>query len=84
MNQYGDFTETIHRLNNDLSDVRAVWNDQTAQTYDQVNENMEHFAFQIWNYHNNSLSGYAAVKANYDEAEFEETLHQLNAKIASV
>ena len=84
MNQYGDFTETINRLNSDLGDVRTIWFDQTALTYDHVNENMEHFAIQIWMYYNNSLAGYNAVKANYNESEFDDTINQLNAKIASV
>jgi hypothetical protein len=84
MNQYGDFTGTINRLNSDLGDVRTVWFDQTALTYDHVNENMEDFAIQIWMYYNNSLAGYNAVKANYNESEFDDTINQLNAKIASV
>lgn len=84
MNQYGDFTETINRLNSDLRDVRTVWFDQTALTYDHVNENMEHFVIQIWTYYNNSFAGYNAVKANYNESEFDDTINQLNAKIASV
>lgn len=84
MNQYGNFTETISRLNGDLNDVRTVWMDQTALTYDHLNENMERFAIQIWNYYNNSLAGYNAVKANYNESEFDDTINQLNSKIASV
>lgn len=84
MNQYGDFTEIINRLNGDLSDVRMVWLDQTATTYDHMNENMEHFAIQIWAYYNNSLAGHNAVKSNYNESEVDDMINQLNAKIASV
>ena len=84
MEQFGDFTETINRLNNDLSDVRKVWFDQTAVTYDLINENMAHFANQIWNNYNSSLLGYNAVKANYNESEFDDTINQINSKIASV
>lgn len=84
MEQYGDFTDTLIRLKSSLIEVRTVWSDQTALTYDHINENMEHFAMQIWNYYNNSLAGYNAVKANYNESEFDETLNQLNSKIASV
>ncbi len=84
MNQYGDFVEIINRLKSDLSNVRLQWNDQTALSYDQLNENMEHFVIQIWNYYNNSLEGYNAVKANYNESEFENTINRLNSMIMSV
>lgn len=84
MEQYGDFTDTLIRLKSSLIEVRTVWSGQTALTYDHINENMEHFAMQIWNYYNNSLAGYNAVKANYNESEFDETLNQINSKIASV
>lgn len=84
MNQYGDFVEIINRLKSDLSNVRLQWNDQTALSYDQLNENMEHFVIQIWNYYNNSLEGYNAVKANYNESEFNNTINRLNSMIMSV
>ena len=84
MDQYGDFTGNINRLNSDLKNVRTVWNDQTAIPYDHMNENMEHFAFQIWAYHNDCLSGYNAVKANYNELIFDETINKLISKIAAV
>ena len=84
MEQYGDFTEVINRLEGGLSEVRTVWADQTALTYDHINENMQHFAAQIWNYYNNSVAGHNAVKANYNEAEFDNTLNQLNSKIDAV
>lgn len=84
MKQYGDFVEIINRLKSDLSNVRLQWNDQTALSYDQLNENMEHFVIQIWNYYNNSLEGYNAVKANYNESEFNNTINRLNSMIMSV
>ena len=84
MEQYGDFSSIVGRLTNNLGEVRSVWNDQTALTYDHINENMEHFSIQIWNYRNNSLAGYNMVKAKYNEDEFEDTLNRLNSKIASV
>lgn len=84
MEQYGEFTEAINRLESGLSEVRMVWVDQTALTYDHINENMKHFATQIWNRHNNSVAGHNGVKANYDEIEFDRELNQLNYKIATV
>lgn len=84
MEQYGDFTATINRLESHLNEVRTVWADQTALTYDHINENMQHFATQIWNHHNNSVSGHDMVKANYNEAEFDDTVNQLNFKANAV
>lgn len=84
MEQYGEFSESINRLESNLSEVRCVWADQTAQTYDHINENMEAFTMQIWAYYCNSVSGYEAVKANYNEAEFDDELNQLNSRIYSV
>ena len=84
MEQYGDFTSIVGCLTNNLGEVRSVWNDQTALTYYHINENMEHFSIQIWNYRNNSLAGYNMVKARYNEDEFEDVLNRLNSKIASV
>ena len=41
MEQYGEFLENISRLENNLREVRSVWDDQTARTYDHINENMQ-------------------------------------------
>ncbi len=84
MEQYGDFTNVINRLECSLNEVRAVWADQTALTYEHINENMQHFAAQIWNYYNNSVTGHNAVKTNYNEAEFDNEINQLNSRIDAV
>lgn len=84
MEQYGEFAESINRLESNLSEVRCFWTDQTAQTYDHINENMEAFTMHIWAHYSNSVSGYEVVKANYNEAEFDDELNQLNSKIYSV
>ena len=84
MEEYGDFTGVINRLESSLNDVRTVWTDQTAVTYDAINDNMKHFSREIWNYYNNSVAGYNMVKANYNEAEFQNTVNQLSAKVAAV
>ena len=84
MEQYGAFAEIIRRLEDNLRDVRIVWTDKTAASYEPINQNMQHFAIRIWELHNTSDKGYNAVKAVYDEGEFEDRLRQLNSKIASV
>lgn len=84
MERYGDFAEIINRLEGSLAEVRTVWVDQTALTYDSINENMQHFATRIWDFHNNSVAGHNAVKANYNESEFDSTVNQLNSKVSAV
>lgn len=84
MEQNGEFYEIINRLEGNLGDVRTVWTDQTAQTYDHINENMQFFTIQIWGYYCNSVAGRDLVKANYDESEFDDELNQINSKIYSV
>lgn len=84
MDHYGEFVEIINRLENNLSEVRMVWNDQTGDTYDHINENMELFAARIWTRYDNSCTGYNAVKTNYSESEFDDTLNQVRHKAAAV
>ena len=84
MEQYGEFSEIINRLESNLGETRTVWTDQTAQTYDHINENMQFFTVQIWQHYCNSVKGRDLVKANYDESEFGDELNQINSKIYSV
>ncbi|MDE6435208.1 MAG: hypothetical protein K2L07_13370 [Lachnospiraceae bacterium] len=84
MEQFGEFTENINNLESSLTTVRAVWIDQTAMTYDEINENMKVFVSQITAYKENSIAGFNAVKANYNEVEFENELNQLGVKVAAV
>lgn len=84
MEQFGEFIENISNLDSSLATVRSVCIDQTAITYDEINENMKVFVSQITAYKANSVTGYNAVKANYNEPEFESELNQLGAKVAAV
>ncbi len=84
MEHFGEFTENISNLDSSLATVRSVWVDQTAMTYDEINENMKVFVSQITAYKTNSVAGYSAVKVNYNETEFESELNQLGAKVAAV
>ena len=81
---HGEFSDSIIRLNDGLKEVKTVWKDQTALTYDQINENMERFTIRVWECYTNSLNGYEAVKRHYNESEMDDKLNQLNAKISSV
>lgn len=84
MEQYGEFTENINRLEGNHTKVRSVWKDQTADTYDTINDNMKSFTLQVKNHSDNSLRGYNMVKANYNEAQFDDELNHLSAQMAAV
>ncbi len=84
MEQYGEFFEVLCRLKDGLEQVRAVWQDQTAVTYDSINDNTERYSAQVWLCYSYAVEGYNAVKTNYNEAEFEHILSQLDARIRSV
>ncbi len=84
MEQFGDFTTNINNLESCLHSVRSVWTDRTAMSYDEFNENMKSFAAQITAYKENSVAGYNAVKANYNETEFESEITRLSIKVSAV
>lgn len=84
MSRYGEFTDNINTLDRDLDSVRTVWTDQTAITYDSINDNMKVFASKITALFGNAEAGFNAVKANYDESQFEDTIGRLSAKVVAV
>ena len=84
MKEQGEFFSSISRLQANLSNVRADWNDQTAKTYDQINENIEELTAEIWSCHIEAVECCDMIKANYDEAEFERELNQLASEAYSV
>lgn len=84
MDLYGDFSASINRLESSLSSVRTVWTDQTAASYDVINDNMKDFAKAIWSYYQNAVQCDQAIRANYNESEFNEELLQASAKIEAV
>ena len=84
MNQYGDFTQIINRLSNDLAEVRSVWVDATAMSYDIINENMEYIAQRIWGYYTNTVAGYDVVKQNYNEGVCDDEINMLHMRMMAV
>ncbi len=82
MEQYGIFGAVLAELNEALAQVRSVWTDQTAQTYDGINENMEAYAQRIWASAQTAATGEEMVRKNYDEGEFESILNNLGGRVA--
>lgn len=84
MDQYGEFSGIISNLQSSLSEVRTVWTDQTAATYDCIDENIQRFVMQIWIYFSNTNIAYDTAKKYYNKNDFDENLDMLSAKAASV
>ena len=84
MEQYGAFSQAIVSLDGGLSEVRAAWQDQTAQTYDSINENMKACAAAVWQVYTNAAGLYEMEKKNYNESEFEQYINELGARASAV
>ena len=83
-NQYGEFTKNITALKDDLQEVRSILQDQTANTYDVLNENIEVCTQRIWAYLVNSENGYAALKRNYDSDDYDRYVAQMAVQVEEV
>ena len=83
-NQQGEFTKNIIALKNDLQEVRGIWQDQTANTYDALNENIEACAQRIWAHLVNSQNGYAALKRNYDSDDYDRYVARMAVQVEEV
>ena len=83
-NQYGEFTKNIIALKNDLEEVRSIWQDQTANTYDVLNENIESFTQRIWLHLVDSQNGYDALKRNYDSDEYDRFVARMAVQVEEV
>ena len=84
MSLQGNFSDVIDRMDSALHDVRAVWADVTAITYDGMNENMKLFAGQMWNAYENAQAAHSLVKSNYNPGEFENRVQACISEAASV
>lgn len=84
MDEYGEFSQAIANLVSSLSEVRAQWTDQTALTYDTINENMQGFSIAIWRQYASAVELYEMEKKNYDEGEFNRVLNELGARASAV
>ena len=83
-NQYGDFTKNIIALKDDLQEVYGVWQDQTAKSYDVLNENIEDCAEKIWAHLVNSQNGYNSLKRNYNSDEYDKYIAELTVQVDEV
>ena len=83
-NQYGEFIKNIIALKDDLQEVRSVWQDQTANTFDALNENIEACTQRIWLHLVDSENGYAALKRNCDSDDYDRYVAQMAVQVEEV
>lgn len=82
--QYGEFLSSVRKLDDALREVRLVWNDQTARSFDSVNDNMKFLSEKIIIAKGSAISSMKMLKDNYDEEEFDNTIHRLNMESSVV
>ena len=82
--QYGEFGKNIIVLDNAQEQVKTVWKDETARSYDSVNENVKICAQKIWALFNDSKAGMEAVKKNYNPDEVDKELNRIGMQIEQV
>ena len=80
--QYGEFGKNIIALDNAQEQVKTVWKDETARSYDSVNENVKICAQKIWALFSDSKAGMEAVKKNYNPDEVDKELNRIGMQIA--
>ena len=82
--QYGQFAKSIMQLDAAQERVRATWCDDTARSYEPLNNNVKLCAQKIWAFHCDSQSGVELVKKNYNSDEIEKEIARLGAQVEQV
>lgn len=82
--QYGEFSKNIAMLDTAQEQVRTVWKDETAKSYDVLNDNVKLCAGKIWSLFCDSKAGMEAVKKNYDSEEVDKDISRLGMQIEQV
>lgn len=78
--EYGELSPYIIRLDENYENVRQVWNDGVARSYEGLNDNIKKCAERIWACYSRSVEGRDAVKKNYSETEVARDLSILAQK----
>ena len=82
--QHGEFSKSISLLDAAQEQVRTVWRDETARSYDSLNDNVKMCTQKIWALFCDSKAGVEAVKKNYDSDAIDKELARLGMQIEQV
>jgi len=84
MKDYGDYSDIISQLESALSSVRQSWQDETAQSFDEINDNMKYLAGELAEREESTMKGFRAVREHYVEADVKRELLMLESEAANV
>lgn len=82
--QYGEFGKNISSLDSAQETVRGVWHDETAKSFDCLNDNVKLCTKKIWALLTDSQAGVQAVKKNYNPEDVDKEIARLGIQIEQV
>lgn len=82
--QYGEFSNSIVKLDTAQEQVKTVWRDEVAKSYDVMNDNIKLCAGKIWSLFCDSKAGIDAVKKSYDSEEVDKEISRFSIQIEQV
>ena len=82
--QYGEFSNSIVQLDTAQEQVKTVWRDEVAKSYDVMNDNIKLCAGKIWSLFCDSKAGIDAVKKSYDSEEVDKEISRFSIQIEQV
>ena len=82
--QHGEFSKNIALLDAAQEQVKTVWSDETARSFDGLNDNVKLCTSKIWSLFCDSKAGVEAVKKNYNADTVDKDLVRIAMQIEQV
>lgn len=82
--QYGEFSKNFALLDSAQEQVKTVWRDETARSFDQLNDNVKLCSERIWSLFCDSKAGVEMVKKNYNSDAIDKEIARLGIQIEQV
>lgn len=82
--QYGEFSKNIAALDAAQEQVETVWQDETARSYNNLNNNIKLCTQKIWTLFCDSTIGIEAVKKIYDPDMVDKEITRLGIQVEQV
>ena len=82
--QHGEFSKNIASLDSAQEQVKTVWSDETARSFDGLKDNVKLCTSKIWSLFCYSKAGVEAVKKNYNADTVDKDLVRIAMQIEQV
>lgn len=82
--QNGELSNSIALLDAAQEQVRTAWRDETAKSYDTLNNNIKLCTQKVWALFCDANAGVEIVKKNYNSDEMDKELAQLGMQVEQV